>query len=32
MKKIYTQSVEEVLSDLGVGAQGLSTLQAKQRL
>ena len=32
MKKIYTQSVEEVLSDLGVGAQGLSTQQAKQRL
>ena len=32
MKKIYTQSVDEVLSGLGVGAEGLSTQQAKQRL
>ena len=32
MKKIYTQSVQEVLSDLGVGAEGLSTQQAKERL
>jgi len=32
MKKIYTQSVQEVLSGLGVGAEGLSTQQAKQRL
>ena len=32
MKKSYTQSVQEVLQDLGVGPEGLSTEQAKQRL
>ena len=32
MKKFYTQSVEEVLSALGAGAEGLSSQQAKERL
>ncbi len=32
MKKIYTQSVEEVLRDLGVGAEGLTSQQAQERL
>ena len=32
MKKTYTQSAEEVLSGLGVGATGLTTAQAKERL
>ena len=32
MKKTYTQSVEDVLQDLGVGAEGLSTAQAEERL
>ena len=32
MKKTYTQSVEEVLNDLGVGAEGLTTAQAQERL
>ena len=32
MKKTYTQSAEEVLSGLGVGAAGLTTAQAKERL
>ena len=32
MKKSYTQSVQEVLQDLGVGPEGLSTEQAQQRL
>ena len=32
MKKIYTQSVGEVLQGLGVDANGLSTQQAKERL
>ena len=32
MKKTYTQSVEEVLQDLGVGEQGLTTAQAQERL
>ena len=32
MKKIYTQSVAEVLQDLGVSAEGLSTAQAQERL
>ena len=32
MKKTYTQSVDEVLHDLGVGADGLTTAQAKERL
>ena len=32
MKKTYTQSAEEVLNDLGVGAEGLSTAQAQERL
>ena len=32
MKKTYTQSAEEVLSGLGVGADGLTTAQAKERL
>ena len=32
MKKTYTQSAEEVLSGLGVGATGLTTQQAKERL
>ena len=32
MKKTYTQSAEEVLHDLGVGAEGLSTEQAEERL
>ena len=32
MKKTYTQSAEEVLQDLGVGAEGLSTAQAEERL
>lgn len=32
MKKTYTQSAEEVLHDLGVGPEGLSTQQAQERL
>ncbi len=32
MKKLYTQSVEDVLRGLGVDAQGLSTHQAQERL
>ena len=32
MKKTYTQSADEVLSGLGVGADGLTTAQAKERL
>ncbi len=32
VKKTYTQSVEEVLQDLGVTAEGLSSAQAKERL
>ena len=32
MKKTYTQSAEEVLRDLGVGAEGLTTAQAQERL
>ncbi len=32
MKKTYTQSAQEVLRDLGVGAEGLSTAQAQERL
>ncbi len=32
MKQTYTQSVSEVLQDLGVGPEGLSTAQARERL
>ena len=32
MKKSYTQSAEEVLQDLGVGPEGLTTAQAQERL
>ena len=32
MKKTYTQSAEEVLRDLGVGPEGLTTAQAEERL
>ena len=32
MKKTYTQSAEEVLQGLGVGAEGLTTAQAEERL
>ena len=32
MKKIYTQAPQEVLQDLGVGAEGLTTAQAEERL
>ena len=32
MKKIYTQTTEEVLQGLGVGAEGLTTAQAQERL
>ncbi len=32
MKKTYTQSAAEVLRDLGVGAEGLTSAQAKERL
>ena len=32
MKKTYTQSAAEVLKDLGVGAEGLSTQEAQERL
>ena len=32
MKKTYTQSADEVLQDLGVTAEGLSTEEAKARL
>ena len=32
MKKTYTQSTEEVLQDLGVSAEGLTTAQAQERL
>ena len=32
MKKIYTQSTEEVLNGLGVGAEGLTTAEAQARL
>ena len=31
MKKTYTQSTEEVLQDLGVGQEGLTSEQAKER-
>ena len=31
-EKTYTRSVEEVLRDLGVGAEGLTTAQAEERL
>jgi len=32
MKKNYTQTAEEVLRELGVGAEGLTTAQAEERL
>ena len=32
MKKMYTKSAAEVLQDLGVGAEGLTTEQAQERL
>ena len=32
MKQSYIQSAEEVMHDLGVGAEGLSTAQAQERL
>ena len=32
MKKTYTQSAAEVLRDLGVGVEGLTTAQAQERL
>ncbi len=32
MKKTYTLSADEVLKDLGVGAEGLTTQQAQERL
>ena len=32
MKKTYTQSAEEVLQSLGVGAEGLTSAQAQERL
>ena len=32
MKKIYTMSTDEVLQNLGVGAEGLTTAQAQERL
>ena len=32
MEKTYTQSAQEVLRDLGVGAEGLTTAQAQERL
>ena len=32
MKKIYTQSAAEVLQELGVGVEGLSTREAQERL
>ena len=32
MKKTYTQSAEEVLRNLGVGAEGLTSAQAQERL
>ena len=32
MKKTYTQSTEEVLRDLGVGTEGLTTAEAQKRL
>ena len=32
MKKLYAQAPEEVLQDLGVGAEGLTTAQAQERL
>ena len=32
MQKIYTQSAEEVLHDLGAGAEGLTSEQAQERL
>ena len=32
MKKTYTQSAQDVLRDLGVGAEGLTTAQAEERL
>lgn len=31
MKNTYTQSAEEVLRDLGVGAEGLTTAQAAKK-
>lgn len=32
MKKTYTQSADEVLQELGVGHEGLTTQQAQERL
>ena len=32
MKKTYTQSTEEVLNDLGVGVEGLTSAEAQERL
>ena len=32
MKQTYTQTAEEVLQDLGVGSEGLTTAKAQQRL
>jgi hypothetical protein len=32
MKKTYTQSHDEVLRDLGVGPEGLTSEQAQERL
>ena len=32
MKKTYTQSTEEVLSELQVGMEGLTSTQAQERL
>ena len=32
MKKTDTQSAEDVLRELGVGAEGLTTAQAQERL
>ena len=32
MKKTYTQTAQEVLQDLGVGAEGLTSAQAQERL
>ena len=32
MKKIYTKSIDEVLGELGSGANGLTTAEAKERL
>ena len=32
MKKTYTQTTEEVLNDLGVGVEGLTSAEAQERL